>query len=66
MKISIAPADIRSLNESLSRLDAASQWAGVLEKAGLDVNAEKDRIEANRRIATGLLMAVKELEGMPL
>lgn len=64
-KIEISPADIRACNECLSCLAAAEQWASILEAAGIDVTPEKDRIAANKRIATGVLTQVQLLNGSP-
>ena len=59
MKITISPADVRLANEALSRLAAARQWAAICQAAGVDVSPELDRIEANERIATGILRALE-------
>jgi len=65
MKIEISPSDIRACNECLSCLSAAEQWASILQAAGIDVQAEVDRINANKKIATGVLQQVQQLNGNP-
>lgn len=61
MRIAINPADIRACNECLSQIAAARQWGGVLQAAGIDVSDEFDRLDANERIATGILQASERL-----
>lgn len=66
MKISISPADKRVCNEALSHLAAARQWASILENGGLDCTDELDQIEADEKIAKGMLSAMERIEGEPL
>lgn len=63
MKISISPADIRKVQESLSRAGAAKQWADIVEAGGIDVRAVQDRIAANVRIAEGMLAKIESIQG---
>lgn len=66
MKISIAPADIRACNEALSNLGAARQWAMLLQEAGVDVTDELEQIDANEKIATGILKAAERIQSEPI
>lgn len=61
MKISVNPADIKACNEALSQCAAARQWASVVEAAGVDMADELRRVEAQERIATGLLQAFERV-----
>lgn len=65
MKIQVNPADVKACNECLSQIAAARQWAGVVEAAGVDMTDEKRRLDANERIATGLLQALERLREAP-
>lgn len=65
MKISVNPADVKACNEALSQCAAARQWATIVEAAGIDMTDELRRVEANERIATGLLQAIERVRETP-
>jgi len=65
MKISVNPADIKACNEALSQCAAARQWATVVEAAGVDMSDELRQVEANERIATGVLQAIERVRETP-
>lgn len=63
MKITITPADIRNVQEALSRIAAAQQWADIVSAGGIDITPIQDRINANKRICEGMLTKIENIQG---
>lgn len=61
MKITVNPSDLKACNDALAQIAAARKWMTVVEAAGVDMTAERDRLDANERIATGLLQAFERV-----
>lgn len=63
MKPNVTPSDLKAVNDALSFLSVSEQWNNIVRTVGIDTTAVDERIEANKRICTGLIDQLTPLVG---